>query len=45
MYAAAALSAGEPSPAETAFLAKLAAALKLDSGLVANLTAAAAPST
>jgi uncharacterized membrane protein YebE (DUF533 family) len=45
MYAAAALSAGEPSPAETAFLAKLAAALKLDSDLVANLRAAAAPAT
>jgi uncharacterized membrane protein YebE (DUF533 family) len=43
IYAAAALSAGDPSPAETEFLAKLAAALQLDSGLVANLRAAAAP--
>jgi uncharacterized membrane protein YebE (DUF533 family) len=45
IYAAAALSAGNPSPAETAFLAKLATALNLDPGLVANLRAAAAPAT
>ena len=45
IYAAAVLSAGEPSPAETAFLAKLATALNLDPGLVANLRAAAAPAT
>jgi uncharacterized membrane protein YebE (DUF533 family) len=45
IYAAAALSAGNPSPAETSFLAKLATALNLDPGLVANLRAAAAPAT
>jgi uncharacterized membrane protein YebE (DUF533 family) len=45
IYAAAVLSAGDTSPAETAFLAKLASALNLDPGLVANLRAAAAPAT